>query len=109
MKTYNPSYKHLKAKAQRTIRQESRLYWQNYCSSLNTNSKLNRVWAMERRVQGVRSTHITSDLNHKGVSVSLPSEKATLFASYFQTVNSNNNYSEPFASFRPNSIRAYLK
>ena len=45
-------FRELKAKAQRTIREEQKNYWRDYCSTLNEESKMRDVWRTSKKMVG---------------------------------------------------------
>ena len=62
-------YKKNKAIAQRILKVEQTNYWQNYCSSINKNTKLGKVWQMSKRMGGRQSScfKVPTLKNDKGV------------------------------------------
>ena len=50
-------YRRLKAIAQRTLKDTKKAFWQSYCTTLTTSSKLRSVWKMARKMSGTSSAY----------------------------------------------------
>ena len=93
-------YHELRANAQRKLRTTSRDYWEEFCSSLNTDSKMSFVWNKARTMKGMGTNISENTLLHQGREISDSGEKANLLADYFGKMNSNSNYSPEFLKNR---------
>lgn len=89
-------YKRLKAKAQNIIKKSAKQHWQNYCSSITTSTKLNNVWTMLKRMQGVTSSNLNHPIIQDGVTYTEDQEKANILADHFARVSSSDNYNSDF-------------
>jgi hypothetical protein len=90
-------YNRTKALAQHTIRNAQRDSWQNYCTSIDKNTKLGRVWKMSKRMGGHRGScfgvpTLTSD---KGVHLT-NADKAEALAETFASASATKNYPDTF-------------
>ena len=50
------SYREMKAKTQKLIRQTQRNFWESYCGSLTNYSNLSSVWKMSKRMSGTNTS-----------------------------------------------------
>ena len=98
----NLDYKRLKAQTQRRIKESAKSYWQDYCNTLNKNTKLASVWRMSKKMNGTKTNFKMSDLTKDGVSYTSNKDKADLLAKQFADVSSNKNYPDKFLSFKNN-------
>ena len=72
-------------------------YWQNYCNSLNNNSKLSQVWYDVKKMLGNSpSKKEIPTLKQNDTSYEYNTEKSNLFAENFSKVSSTDNYSSDF-------------
>lgn len=92
-------YKKQKAICQRKIRTRQREYWHDYCSSLNSNSDLGKVWRMLKRMKGVGREPIPS-LKGLNSVYSSDSDKANALANQFANVSSSSNHSQEFIDYK---------
>ena len=92
------NYRRLKGVAQHQIKSSAREHWQNYCSTLDSQTKLGSVWNMARKMNGTTSDHKISNLNNNGAILETNAEKAEHFAETFAAVSSNSNYSAAFSA-----------
>ena len=90
-------YKRAKAVAQRTLKNEQSRYWQKYCSSLNKNTKLGKVWQMSKRMGGRQSScfKVPTLKTDKGIHVT-NAEKAEALAETFASASATANYPDAF-------------
>ena len=93
-------YRQAKSAAQRTIRLEQKEYWQNYCSSLTTATKLGSVWKMAKNMSGNNSNTSISTLKINGRMYETSQDKSTLIAETIAATSADNNYSSSFQSHR---------
>jgi ribonuclease HI len=93
-------YKRLRAVAQRTIREEAKLSWQNFCEDLNDKDNISKVWKMATKMDGKRQKRSTADLVVNGEKITDDKEKANALGQHFAKVSSNENLEEPFSSIK---------
>jgi ribonuclease HI/exonuclease III len=91
-------YRRLKAIAQRTLKDASKQYWQTYCSSLTSSSKLGSVWKMAKKMSGTTTRQSMPNLEKDGVSHQTNSEKANILAACYAEVSSNQNCTAEFTT-----------
>jgi ribonuclease HI len=97
------NYKRLKAKVQLQIKNESKKYWNKYCSSLNRGSKLGSVWRMSHRMNGKNNQAFKiSALEMNGKNLTTNKEKAEALAETFSNVSSDKNFSKEFQCHKIN-------
>lgn len=89
-------YRKQKSLAQRTIKDESQKYWQDYCSSLTSHNKLGSIWRMAKRMNGVQDSPSSRSIKINGIDITRDDEKAEHFAQHFADVTSNKNHSPEF-------------
>jgi ribonuclease HI/endonuclease/exonuclease/phosphatase family metal-dependent hydrolase len=90
-------YKKAKGIAQRTIKDSSRQYWQNYCSTLCDNTKLGSVWRMSQAMNGVQSQSVHRALTDRnGLVASSDQDKANLLAHTFAMGSSTASHTDTF-------------
>ena len=70
--------------------------WQNYCSSLSSNTKLGQVWSTLKRCNRQQTDTQISTLHQNGVTSTNDQHKANMLANQFHAVSSNDNYSNEF-------------
>ena len=89
-------HKRARAKAKKIIKNSQSTDWQNYCSSISSNIKLNQIWlTIKRFTKHPNSTHIPP-LKQNGISSISNTDKANILVSHFQSTNSNEDYSSTF-------------
>jgi len=96
------NYRKLKGKAQYVIKSAARDHWQDYCSTLNSSTKLSSVWRMAKKMSGTHNSYKIKNLSHNGSTVETDQDKAELFAKTFSEVSSNSNYSAEFQLHKNN-------
>ena len=89
-------YRQLKGVAQHEIKSSSREYWQQYCSTITSQTKLGNVWKMAKRMSGTRSDTKISTLWLDDTVAETDKEKANAFADTFSNVSSNENFNPTF-------------
>jgi hypothetical protein len=57
-------YRQAKAKAQFTLKKTEKEHWQNYCSTINSSTKLSSVWQVTKKMSGVRSAERMTAIKH---------------------------------------------
>ena len=93
-------YVRLKGEAQSTIREASRVHWEEYCSTLTSATKLGSVWRMAKKMSGTTTREAMPDLvvgtdKDKKVFES-NADKANLLAQTYASVSSDDNYDANF-------------
>jgi len=90
-------YKNAKAECKDIIQNEKTKYWQNYCSTLNQDTKLDSVWRMAKRIKGNNSTKVIPTLKDQNNKLyENNTEKANLIAQQIQATSNNSNTSKKF-------------
>ena len=90
------NYKKEKAITQKTIENERRAYWQNYCDQLTDKTKLSTVWRMAKSTTGTRKGINIASLKDGTEIIYDDTAKAELLAKQFSDVSNNKNYSKAF-------------
>ena len=90
-------YRRRKAIAQRTIKDAEKEHWQEYCSSINKETKLAEVW---RRVKGMngggKAKSTIPTLKHDQGSYISNQDKADAFSRHFAQSSSSENHEQAF-------------
>ena len=90
-------FKQLKGIAQHVIKESAQSYWREYCETLNSSTRLNSVWNMAKRMNGIQPNVSNKHLvNCSGETVDKNADKAELLAQQFAAISSSSNYSEKF-------------
>ena len=104
MRTRHPldilTYKRLRAKTRKVILQAKRDCWQQYCNSVNSNTKLTTVWKALKKFSGNNCNFYMPALKNNDNTAETDHEKANLLADQFHSVSSTANYSIDFLSNR---------
>jgi len=94
------TYYQLRGVAQHTIKEAKRRYWRDYCSTLDSTSKISQVWETVKKMCGVRSRPSIPAIVDDGIVYSSNKEKAELFAKKFAAYSSDENLSTSFLARR---------
>jgi ribonuclease HI len=90
-------YKRAKAKAQYTIKASQKQYWNEYCDTLNSDTKLSSVWRNSKRMAGNNSqARSLPTLIHNNTKYTTSLEKANILAQSIAHTSSSENYGENF-------------
>ena len=104
MRTRHPldilTYKRLRAKTRKVILQAKRDCWQQYCNSVNSNTKLTTVWKALKKFSGNNYNFYMPALKNNDYTAETDHEKANMLADQFHSVSSTANYSIDFLSNR---------
>ena len=92
----NIEYKRLKGVAQRTIKIAAKEYWEEYCDSLDSATKLGGVWRMSKRMSGVKSNACIPTISQDGKTYQTNEDNANIMAENFAKASSNANYDDVF-------------
>ena len=99
-------YKQKKALAQKVIKSSNKLYWQNYCKSLNKNSNFNKIWKtiykMKNSDKSSNSIPIIIENNKEHIT---DEQKAEALANCFCSVSSDQNYEQSFLETRKSFLK----
>lgn len=93
-------YKKLRSTAKKTITKESQEFWQNFCNTITSSSKLSSVWRMSRKMNGISERPSTHSLHTQDKQIIKNEEKAELFAQTFAKVSSNDNFTTSFKDYK---------
>src|ERR1043165_4764318 len=89
-------YRRLKALAQRELLAACSEHWQNYCNTLDSNTKLGSVWKMKRKMNGIVTKTNMPTLTCNGQSSNTNTDKANMLADSFELNSSDDNYRPAF-------------
>lgn len=89
-------YRRRKGVAQKILKIESQNYWENYCSTLNNQTKMSSVWGMAKKMNGIPSNKKPCSIVQNNNILETDEEIAEAFAIEYQNVSSNNNYTDNF-------------
>jgi hypothetical protein len=90
------NFRKLRGIAQRVIKTSSKTYWENYCTTLNKDTKLSGVWRMTKKMTGNKSQFTIPTLIKDGKAHTSNLDKSNLLGSYLAEASSNKNYSQAF-------------
>lgn len=90
------AYRQAKALAQRTIRQSEKDSWRNYCSTLEKDTKLTKVWNMIKSMSGIRTNRQISNIKEGDVTHVRNLDKANALARGFANISSDQNFEPEF-------------
>ena len=90
------NFKHLKGIAQKIINIAKTNYWQTYCTSLATTTKLGSVWRMARKMSGTPNQTSISTIEVDGQLIEDNFDKVNALAASYAAISSNQNYSTTF-------------
>ena len=93
------TYKILKGKAQYTIKSAAKKHWEDYCTSLNSDTRMSEAWKMAKRMNGQKSSHTIPTIIHNNLNIESNSDKAELFATTFADISSDKNYTNEFRKY----------
>ena len=88
------NYRRLKGIAQRTVKNAASSYWKEYCSTVNSNSKLSAVWRRARKMRGIANGFKVASLTHNNLTIANNKDKANLLDETFAQFSSDSNYSK---------------
>ena len=100
-------YKKQKAIARRIIKENQKMYWENFCNNLNTDCKANRLWKIIRGMNGKTKRNTIPVIHYKDNSHFDDSGKANILNSHFAQISSNENYSKEFLLKKDKLIEQY--
>jgi len=89
-------YRRRKGIAQKIIKDESRTYWQNFCGTLNNQTKMSTVWSMAKKMNGIQTNKKPTNITLNNKRLATDEEIAEAFADEFAAVSSNKNYNKEF-------------
>ena len=94
------NYNKAKAVAQRTIKDEAKEHWQQYCNSLDNQSRLGSVWRQAKNM-----THSTTHTNIKqltvnGQKITSEHEQAEALTMQFQSTSADQHYDTDFRQYK---------
>jgi len=89
-------YRRRKGVAQKIIKDESRTYWQNFCGTLNNQTKMSTVWSMAKKMNGIQTNKKPTNIILNNKKLETDQEIAEAFADEYAGVSSNQNYDQNF-------------
>ena len=95
-------YRRLKAQTQKEIRQAARNHWAKFCSTLDKNTSLGKVWKLVKAMSGnQQKPHLAQiPLLVNSNTVIDNKEKADIIATHFSTVSHDNNFDPRFLTLK---------
>ncbi|VDI00719.1 Hypothetical predicted protein [Mytilus galloprovincialis] len=91
------NYKEKQNKCRKILNDSQKQYWESYCDSMNSDTKLSKVWYNIKRMLGkvTEKKEIETLIDNNNI-YETTKDKADLLAQKFCTVSSTNNYNEEF-------------
>lgn len=86
-------YKKLQAKVRRTVKNAKKEYWRGFCNSVGRETKIQNVWSMIKRMNGIKKEYGYPILKDGEVIAIKDEEKANLLAKTFVKIHSLDNVS----------------
>jgi len=78
------NYKRLKCVAQHVIKESAETHWHNFCNAMSSSTRLNSVWNMAKRMNGIQPNVACKHLNcDNGDTLEWNKDKAELLACKF--------------------------
>ena len=99
-------YREAKAKAQRTLREEQRECWRNYCTTLNDQSKTSEVWRISKKMTGRQTNRGIPMIVENNTKYTNNKDKANAIARCLENNSSHANFTP---EFQQNRIKAEEK
>ena len=90
------NYRRLKGQAQFVIKNEAKQHWENYCSTLNSHTKLGDVWRMNKKMSGQQHTASIPTIIENNTLYETNESKAELFAQTYANISSDLNHTAAF-------------
>lgn len=94
------NYKKLKGVAQKTIKMAKKNYWRKYCSTLNHQTKIAKVWKTVKKMSGIRGRANIPAITENNQIYDTNQMKAELFAEKFSSYSSNTNLTQEFIQYK---------
>lgn len=99
------AFKRCRAQARRLTLESKRLSWNNYVSSLASNTTTSEIWHKIRSIAGLRPSSSLSSLLVNGIAFTTPSDIAEVLASHFESTSSSENYDPDFLASKADRER----
>ena len=97
------AYKNQEAVVKLTLKTEAKSSWEEYCSSLTSQTKLGAVWNWARKMNGVATYSSIPTLKSNGLLAESNIDKANMLAHTYAATSSNNNYNKNFINYINNN------
>ena len=94
------NYKQIRAKCRFTFKQKKKQSWKNFCSTLNKNCNIQKVWKVIRKIQNRQTSNSIRSLKINDSLISDGKEVANLLATTFEENSSSNHYSKNFQKIK---------
>ena len=88
------------AKARRCIRPNKRKSWKSNVSHINSQTPMNKIWKIVRRISGKPSTTANTHLKVSGITIEQPFDIANFTASTISYNSSIDHYAKQFRRFK---------
>ena len=103
------SFKLLRAKARKTIKQAKKISWQNYINKLNSSTKTNTVWKMIRKISGKNQSTPLKHLIKNNTQVTNKKDIVNTLAETFSENPSSTNSNTKFHKDKKEKQRLNFK
>lgn len=93
--TQNPiEYKRLQGNLRRMIKNAKTHVWRNICNSLGGQTKINQVWSVIRKINGIKREYGDAILGDGEIKAIRNEEKADVMTKSFAKIHSSDNIDE---------------
>ena len=89
-------YRKSKAECQRIIRETQTSHWRDYCSSINSSTKLGNIWKTLKSMSGIKSCQQIPNIKDGATILLTNEDKANVFARDIVSSSSDANYNPTF-------------
>lgn len=94
-------YKSTRAKTKRIIKQTKREFWRSYCSKVNKDVNLSRIWRTVKNMSRIdNSRTIPTIRNSENQILVDPFLKANAFVEQVASISNDSNYTEDFRNYK---------
>ena len=86
--------------SRRTLRQARKQSWQDYVSTVNSDTPINKIWKKINKISGKFSGNRTPCINNNGTMIMDHHDVANILGSHIAHVSSNNYHGQEFNNIR---------
>jgi ribonuclease HI len=98
------NFKEQQDRSRKIISDTAKQRWEDFCSTLDSQSKLGPVWGMARRMNGAAAQRSIPTLTSEGREAVTNIDKANLLAETYAKTSSTDNYSDAFRRYVDASV-----
>ena len=98
----------MRAKARRTIKQAKTDSWNNYISSITSQTPPSKVWNMIRNFKGLTTSNAINHLIENGKTITNTKDIANTFAKNFCKISSDENLNPVFCNYKTKEERSVM-